>query len=249
MVALTWVALPPAIRDRHLRSLTCVAIVLLAAYLSFWIQISPERPFPAIGSFLFPLAAYIWLWLAYRRHSILWRVPLVAFITISLALDAADNLAPYLDRQSRACIAFKIASDQDVTDVIPCAGESAFSLYQRLGDDPRKPSSVMISEGGTDGPRVFVGTLHVIETASNRLEAPTGTVWQGIRMESNPAASRINFQAVARADLPPVFVAEQGNAITRNNYYVYLHQLSEALRRAGMTEFILVPSTASNPAL
>ena len=96
---------------------------------------------------------------------------------------------------------------------------------------------------------LLAGSLIVVDTRSNALHQPEGVAWQAIGLQPHGRGQHIGFQAIADAGLPPVFVAGQGNALSRNNYYVYLHQLSEALQRAGMSEFIVVPATGSNPTM
>ena len=249
LLALAWLVWPAELQARHSRGLAVLALLVLTNYLAFWIILSPERPMPALGSFLFPLAVYGWLGLVLTRRSLLWRGVLVAYLTLSLVWDATDNLLPYLHRQSLQCQAFSVLVVPGRVTPVSCAGESALATYRRLGDDPRKPHGTWITQTPSSGTQALVGSLIVIETRSNALQPPRGVAWQSIGLQSHGLGQHLSFQALARADLPPVFVSTQGNALSRNNYYVYLHQLSEALQRAGMSEFIVVPATGSNPTM
>ena len=249
LLALAWLVLPAQVQVRHVKWLAALAMLILVSYLGFWVVLSPERPVPALGSFLFPLAVYAWLGLVLTRQPLAWRLVLVAFLTLSLVFDAADNLLPYLYRQSAQCQAFRVLPGSDRAETFSCAGESALMTYQRLGDDPRKPHRTWIAQAPMTGVHALAGSLIVVDTRSNALHQPEGVAWQAIGLQPHGRGQHIGFQAMADAGLPPVFVADQGNALSRNNYYVYLHQLSGALQRAGMTEFIIVPATDSNPAL
>lgn len=246
-LALAWVSFSPELRARHARRFGACAFVILSAYLGLWIDLSPEQPFPAIGSFLFPLLLFVWLWQLRHGGSRFWRVALAVFLGYALIMDAADNLAPYLNRLPETCRAYRIDAARHQIENTACSGESAFATYRRLGDDPRKPQSVLIAATPGSGSHELTGLVNFIDSEGEILSAPIGVAWQAIRLMPAKKPDQAVFIATAVAELPPVFVTGQGNALSRNNYYVYLHQFSHAFRQAGIKELILMPATTSNP--
>lgn len=247
-VTLGWMSLPAEFRGRHAAAIGLAGASILIGYVAFWMFLSVETPIPSLGSFLFALASYAWLWLCCQERWIGLRAGLAGFLALSLVLDAGDNLLPYLYPQSSQCRAFHVDVD-GVAHAVPCTGMSATEIYRRHGDDPRKPSTVLLSDAGTTGDNRLFGELHIVD-ARGEIRLPVGDgVWRQLDLRiADRQGHALYFMASANAGLPPVFVDGAGHALTRNNYYVYLHQLNRVLGAAGIAEYISIPATVGNGA-
>ena len=58
----------------------------------------------------------------------------------------------------------------------------------------------------------------------------------------------MSVSARGNANWPAVQTAEQPNALSRNNYTVYLWEMARLLQRGGLSEFVLMPRTQGNQA-
>jgi hypothetical protein len=228
-----------------------LALVLTAAYLLLWMQLSAERPIPAIGGLLFTLGVYglLLVWLIGRMRWPL-ALPLLFYLGLNTWVDARLNLVPYLERfgpQHRMAV---LQADGGVT--LPTAalfqGTALRQVYAGLGDDPLKPRHVLIWRAHETGSHDLESVIQLLALAgqAGKLIPAAGLQLGDIRVLG---PGRLSLRVTAPAQLAPILIHGEGDVLSRANYYVYLHALNGILRRAGWQEYILIPATASNPVL
>lgn len=228
-----------------------LALVLTAAYLLLWMQLSAERPIPAIGGLLFTLGVY-GLLLAWLIGRIRWlpALPLLFYLGMNVWVDARLNLLPYLERfgsQHRVAV---LQVDGSVT--LPTAalfrGLALREVYARLGDAPLKPRRVLIWRAQETGSHDLTSVIQLLALAG---QAGKLIPAAGLRLGDMRALGpgRLSLRVTAPAQLAPILIHGEGDVLSRANYYVYLHALNGILHRAGWREYIQIPATASNPVL
>lgn len=226
-----------------------IALALLAAYLALWLRLSAERPIPSLGGLLFTLGFY-GLLLAWLIASLRPLAGLLAglYLGFNLWVDARLNLLPYLEMagpEHRMVLLDALGRPTPV-DLEGMGGRPLVEVYARLGEDPLKPRRLLVWREAAAGSRELDCAIQPLSLAGagGRLESTPALELTGAR----PLADgRLLLGLATPPGLAPILVRGEGDALSRANYYVYLHQLDGILRRAGWREYILIPATASNP--
>lgn len=227
--------------------------LILAAYLCVWVALTPESDIPLFGPWLFFIVILLLLaTTAWRGIAAgLWRGVLIAYVLVNCTFDYGDNLAPLLRPVGPAHRAarFDVAGHGVAQPLDAWFGKPVFQAYRALGDDPWKPRRTLFWEVPAQGFNGFSAALRLLD-------------WQGERGALTPTpALRLNRLAATRhgwldigiaadpaAELPPIFLHGSGNALSKNNYYVWLYQIDRMLRNAGWQSYILLPHTTGNVA-
>jgi len=240
LIALAWVSGAPR------RAFWSVSALLLGAYAALWLSLT--NALPALGGFLFPLGFMTWLGLVGRQRTFsvhLARLLLVGLLTAMLALDADDNLLTLVAPLPPHCQAVNFAQSQAV--LWDCSGQTAWQVYRHFAEDPRKPHFTLIMATARGGVyQLPVGVL-LVDTWAPELTLKPTPAWQQLAwVPATSAGGWLRIEAHASQQWAPVLAAGQSNAISRNNYNVYLWELARVLLRGGVSEFVLMPHTAGN---
>jgi hypothetical protein len=243
IAALAWVVLHG--RGSNLsngRLLTLVSVPVVA-YLAFYIGLSTEMPW--LGGMLFPACLYLWLGLVGSRRALSARVALIAVLTIFLALDAERNLLPLVRTLPADCRTIILTRPEPAEH--PCAAETAFATYSRLGEDPRKPNAVLLEPEPHAGEASLSVRVLLVDADNGHFSPMRSGIWETIHLTPVTLADGwLAFSATARNSLPPVLAAGEPDAISHNNFNVYLWELARVFSQGGISEFILIPETQGN---
>jgi hypothetical protein len=230
-----------------------LSVGVLGGYAALWISLTSGNELPLIGPWLFfiffllLLATSAWRgWLAWLARGLM-----MTYLLINLLFDYGDNLAPLLQRAGSD---YRIARFDDAGDwtsqaVDRFVGQPLFRIYRALDDDPWKPRRVLIWHGSAVGSGNLVISVHLDDpVAAQGILAPTPALRvAGIATHD---ASWFSLDIATNADgLPPILAFGIGNALSRNNYYVWLYQIDHLLRLGGWPSYVLLPHTAGNPKL
>jgi hypothetical protein len=226
-----------------------LALLLLAAYLGLWIRLTPGD-LPLIGAWLAFNVVLVLLMTAAWRTALSWilRVVLVGYLGINLYFDIHDNLAPLLsetDQRYRAA-QFDVLGQSAMKDLSPWIGQPVFKIYRAMGDDPWKPRKTLIWVLPAKGIYQLGASLLLLDwdQAAGQLAS---TPSLRVAKASVIANAWIALEIVATAaDLPPVFSHGSGNALSKNNYYVWLYQMDGTFRQGGWRSYVMLPHTSGN---
>jgi len=226
-----------------------VGALLSSAYLGLWLVLSPGD-LPAVGAWLaFNIVLILLMTMAWRSvTSWIFRALMVSYLGVNLYFDAHDNLAPLLRQTDSAyrVAQFSATGQGLIKDVGPWIGQRVFNIYRDLGDDPWKPRKTLVWELPVQGIYRFAASFLPLDwdQASGQLQ-PTPSL--GISRAGVIGNAWLNLELVVTAEaLPPVFMHGNGNALSKNNYYVWLYQIDGMLRQGGWRTYVMLPHTAGN---
>ena len=174
---------------------------------------------------------------------------LTAYLLVNWAFDYGDNLAPLLREvgADHRAAKFDGVGRGTLLDLAPWYGKPVFLAYRGLGDDPWKPRSILIWEAPARGLSKFQGSFRLLSWEGDRGEFKPSPALEIRRIASaNNGWLDIDITRKATEELPPIFLYGSGNALSKNNYYVWLYQIDLLLRRSGWRSYILLPHTAGN---
>lgn len=219
----------------------------LVAYLALWISLSAELP--GLGSFLVPLAVFAWLALvteAPQRQAL--RVLLLAVLGSVLVLDADDGVGALVAPLAADCRAWVLdpAGRRPPVEAA-CGGRRALDLYREAGEDTHKPRRLLVASGAADGARRLDFRLLPIEAGGEYFAPRPSPAWTTLGLA--PRSERggwLALEAGASPGGPPVLRVGVADAISRNNYNVYLWEMMRLVERGGLSEFVLLPLTGRN---
>jgi hypothetical protein len=183
------------------------------------------------------------------------RVLLVSLLAGLVALDGSENLLPLVSPLPPGCHAVSVLADP-VGKVAPgddvdttCAGKTAFAVYRGMGEDPRKPRRTLLTPSPVPGSHALSTGLLIIDTRRENVSPLPSAAWPQIALAPlTGAGGWLSVSARGNANWPAVQTAEQPNALSRNNYNVYLWEMARLLQRGGLSEFVLMPRTQGNQA-
>jgi hypothetical protein len=245
-VALTWE------RDalgRNVRWALVAGAVSIAGYCVLWWSVAPAggtvEPVFSLGALLAvltlpslvavkPVAATM---ATLRRVAVVVAVVVVgASYLVTGALGPALYLAP-LPASYRATV---VEPATLATRVVPVGGESPLEVYARFGDDPLKPRRVFLSAPESAGSTSFMFLLSLVETGESQEIAAAPVAIDSVSGGDMSPSTKLMVASVRSADIPQIFGAD-ANALTTNNYYVFLHLVAARLRTLGFAEFAIAP--------
>jgi hypothetical protein len=227
-----------------------IGVVLLAGYASFWIGLTPDDSFPLLGPWLFVVAVLILLMTVAWRGITAWlgRSVLLAYLLVNCAFDYGDNLEPLLRKPTvdYRVATFDIAGNWTLQPIDQLRDLPVFKIYQALGDDPWKPRKTLLWKDSTQGSTKLGASIRLLDWSTEHGSlAPI----PALRIASIAIADNdwIDVEvATTTAALPPLLTYGIGNALTKNNYYVWLYQVDLLLRKAGWQSYVLLPHTSGN---
>ena len=157
----------------------------------------------------------------------------LASLGVSLIATPLALLTPLPDGM-RATVCRRDATGCVQFDV---AGQRAFDVYRRAGDDPLKPRQTMLSTGPATGRSRLLFAVHPIATRQPVAlrHRPVAVRLQG----PLPGGAGVLVEAEATA-LPAVFDTAS-SAFSSANYYVFLHLTAAELRAQGLQAFLMAP--------
>jgi hypothetical protein len=231
-----------------------IGLAMLFGYLCVWVRLSAEDSLPLVGPWLFFVLVLILLMTTSWQGIVAWccRAILAAYLLVNIAFDYGDSLAPLLREvgADHRAARFDASGRGVLQPLAQWFGKPAFQAYRELGDDPWKPRATLFWEVPAQGLDRFTGSLRLLSWQGDRGElaatpalritriAAMGTAWFDIEMSVSAAE-----------ELPPVFLFGTGNALSKNNYYVWLYQMDLLLRNSGWRSYILLPHTVGNALL
>lgn len=218
-----------------------VVALIGAAYVAVAAMVLPSTP--PLPPLLGAVALYGWLLVAAlhgpRRVA---AVVFAGYLALLTWVEFESELKPLLQPLPAGASVWRVDPDGGDMRRLPlAAGEAAalHEIYRRLGDDPLKPSSVLVSLPGMEGS----GRLEVVIGAGaaagqGRIDPPQGG-WQFAAVAREAPAHLRIVMRLARDGLPPMQAAGAGTVVTRNNAQVYLHWLARRLSAGGWPRFVL----------
>lgn len=226
-------------------------IALLSTYLYIWFRLTGENSLPLLGAWLFFIVVLILLISASWRGIVAWscRALMITYLLVNGVFDYSDNLSPLLRSIGPEHRAAKFdSSGRGVPQPLDrWIGIPVFQAYRELGDDPWKPRTLLLWEVPARGLNTFDASLLLLNwkgdhgqlTATPELRlshvAATGSEWLDI-----------GVSARENEKLSPIFLSGSGNALSKNNYYVWLYQVDLLLRNSGWRSYLLLPHTIGN---
>ena len=228
-----------------------IGFIVLVSYAYLWFVLSADGNIPLIGPWLFYVIVLILFTITAWRGVMAWacRGILTAYLIVNFVFDYYDNLAPLLREvgpEYRAA-SFDLSGHPVLQPLDLWYGKPVFLAYRGLGDDPWKPRKTLLWEVPVHGPDTFKASLRLLEWEGDAGEiksTPTLKIRQ-IAIASHEWID-IDFAGNSAAELPPIFTHGSSNALSKNNYYVWLYQVDLLLRRAGWRSYILLPHTVGN---
>lgn len=229
-----------------------LAAPVLGGYFLLWTSLTPGDEIPLAGPWLFFLVALLLLASGAWRGAVAWlaRAMMIGYLLTNLLFDYGDNLAPLLRPLTDD---FRIARFDDAGGWTPQAVETlgrqpVFRVYRALGDDPWKPRRVLIWHAAATGSRELAMSIRLDDPAAAR---GTLTPTPALRIAGIGARNErwLTLNVATGTDaLPPLVAFGIGNALSKNNYYVWLYQIDRMLRQGGWQSYVMLPHTAGNPA-
>jgi hypothetical protein len=249
------------------------AVLALIACAGGWAMVSDEGWGGAATGFipvLIPLALGLLCWAfraqtrtGLRRLALAIGIGWLALGYLQEAVLGIGMLLRPLPPQARVVVIDPVALvARDAS--VAVLGATPLSIYRRFGDDPLKPSRVLIQTGvrAADIPgRELTFAVRFIDGGQRRHrggDGPAGSARSPDRAEdaahvqsslysllgANRAPDRVNTAVflfrTASPDIPPFFVAEADH-LGRNNFQVHLHLIAATLRTQGLAEFVMMP--------
>lgn len=196
---------------------------------------------PHMGAELFYTAFYSCLLLLTSARPRLW-IPaaLGVYLVTNLWVDVESRLLPVLLPLPAGSHELVVAGDgARIALDRPAAADSAWTAFERAGEDPRKPRRTLLAAPDAAGiRRIEVSVRPRSLAATGTVAQPVDGAWQvsGIAVEGGALQLRIELQDER---LPP-FIGIDGGAVAHHNLQVYLHWIAARLRTAGMSDFLLV---------
>lgn len=228
------------------------AYVLLAVWFGYWLHASDFLP--PLGGLLFSGSLMLWLGLSGPIGMGVKRVAfcavrwvLVALMGTVMALEASDQLLPMVLPLPPGCHVMSLPLNGTPATEHDCSGKSAFSVYRAAGEDPRKPNHTLLWRGPAPGVNALQVRVLMVDAAQSSFRLTSDATWPRLQFQpvSRPGGW-LTLDARTATHLPVVLSEGVGDAVTRNNYNVYLWALGRTLISGGLTEFILMPQTRHN---
>jgi hypothetical protein len=228
-----------------------IGIALLVGYVFLCFRLTPEGGVPLFGPWLLFVVVLFLLSTTAWHGVAAWscRGLLVAYLGVNLALDYNDNLAPLLQKIEATHRAVRWdASGHGIPQPLePWFGKRVFQVYRELGDDPWKPRTTLLWEVPARGLNTFSGSLRLLSWQGDRGEIAAAPELRITQLSTKGTDwLDIGISAGASEELPPVFLFGTGNALSKNNYYVWLYRIDLLLRNSGWRSYILLPHTVGN---
>lgn len=229
-----------------------ISLALVLAYFILWAALfSAEKPFPSIGNLLFLGGTYVllllWMMGLLKRHPLLAGFILM-WLCAHLWVDSRTNLFPLLARLSADSRVLMMTSTgvPESVSVRRMAGLPVWKVYRALGESPLKPQRTLVSNDRSLEDQGFYFILKILRTINNggAIKPNKLFVVDKVRQLS---ADNLLFKIRIPGGFPRIFSEEEGDVLTRSNYYVYLHAVNRILQRSGIQEYIFTPLTQSNP--
>ncbi len=228
-----------------------VGFIVLGSYVYLWLGLTADKNIPLFGPWLFFITVLILLATASWRGMAAWlcRGLLTTYLIVNWTFDYGDNLAPLLRKVGidHRAASFD-ASGQCVSQPLAAwYGKPVFLAYRGLGDDPWKPRTTLLWKVPTRGQNAFHASLRLLSWDGNGGDfEPTPELKITRIATADRGWLEIDIAGTSTHELPPIFLYGSGNALSRNNYYVWLYQIDQLLRRSGWRSYILLPHTAGN---
>jgi hypothetical protein len=168
---------------------------------------------------------------------------------INWIFDYGDNLAPLLREvgSEHRAARFDAAGNGVLQPLAAWYGKPVFLAYRGLGDDPWKPRTSLLWEIPTRGENTFHASLRLLSWTGNGGEFSSAPELKITRIARGDRGwLDIDIAGISTHELPPIFLFGSGNALSKNNYYVWLYQIDQLLRRSGWHSYVLLPHTAGN---
>jgi hypothetical protein len=176
---------------------------------------------------------------------------MTAYLLVNWMFDYGDNLAPLLREVGvdHRVARFDPSGRGTLQSLTPWYGKSVFLAYRGLGEDPWKPRAILFWEVPARGLNTFQASLRLLRWEGDGGEfKPTPALKISRIASGNSGWLDIDIAGHSTDELPPIFLYGDGNALSKNNYYVWLYQIDLLLRRSGWRSYILLPHTVGNPA-
>jgi hypothetical protein len=230
------------------------AFGLLAAWWVVWLYSTSAMP--SLGGFIFSASLVLVLALCGSKSAgflrggvkaLQWL--LMALLATVMALEASDQLLPLVTPLPQGCraVALPLGNHTALGFERDCSGKTAYSVYREAGEDPRKPNHTLLWRGTTAGVHALPVKVLIVDAAQSQLNLAGTEVWPQLQLQPvTKPGGWLTLDARAATHLPAVLTLGMGDAVSRNNYNVYLWALGRALIAGGLTEFVLMPQTQHN---
>lgn len=228
-----------------------VGFIVLSGYVYLWVGLTADDNIPLFGPWLFFIILLILLTTTSWEGVTAWisRGVLMAYLLANWTYDYGDNLAPLLREVGvdHRAASFDPSGRGIPQSLAPWHGKPVFQAYRGLGDDPWKPRAILLWELPARGLNTFQTSLRLLSWEGDGGEfKPTPALEIRRIATANNGWLAIDIAGTPTTELPPIFMYGSGNALSKNNYYVWLYQIDLLLRRSGWRSYILLPHTAGN---
>lgn len=228
--------------DRCWRSWGAAALIAATCLSAAWVWICSHGEFPALGSELFYTALYAALVLCARTPARPW-VPatLALYLAINTWVDAETRLVPMLAALPAGSSSFEFdAQGVRLTGPHDVAGRSVWEVFERAGEDPRKPRHTLLGWPGVAGIRSLPLEVRVrrVQPGGGAILQPGDGSWRIHDVQAERDTLRLRIE-LTDTRLPPL-IGAAGGATAHHNLQVYLHWVAARLRAAGVSEFLAV---------